>query len=97
MKMEDLLACFGTVIDHQPEGITTALISGNFSVDRQQMAEERFIRRLGVGKHGQGLLGNDQDMDRGLGVDIPESQAAFILMDYVGRYLPVDDLAEYGF
>ncbi len=40
------------------------------------------------------FLGNDEDMDRALGIDIPEGQDLLILKDYIRFYLTTGHLAE---
>ena len=94
MQVKHALARPLAVVHHQAEGVAHALLLGDARRRVQQVAEDIAILRAGVRQPGDGLLGDHQDMHRRLRVDVPEGQAAIILIDDVGRDLAVNDLAE---
>lgn len=42
------------------------------------------------------ILRDHEYMHGGLGIDVPKGENALILIDLVGRYLAVNDFAEYA-
>ena len=60
------------------------------------MTQERPLVARGSLNTDYRILGDDEDMNRGLGVDVPEGHAAIVLVDYIRRNLSPEYLAEYG-
>lgn len=73
-----------------------AFLLGELGGDQEQVAQELFVPGFGGLQSLQVLLGDDQDMGGGLGVDVSEGQALLILEDDIGGDLPADDLAKNG-
>lgn len=84
------------IVNNQAEIITMAGLSGDLAGRFQQVAQQCAIGCGGISHPGDGLLGNDQHMQRRLGIDIPKGQALLILIHDIGRDLAPDYLAEYG-
>ena len=97
MQVKNALAGLRAVIDRDPEGITMALGLGNLAADEHQMAQNRLILSRGVGQAGDGFARHDQNMHRGLGINIAEGHAMFIFMHDIARDFSVDDLFKKGF
>lgn len=60
------------------------------------MTKQGLVLVGAVGEFGDGLLGDDQYVYGGLGIDVLEGEAEVVLEDNVGGDFAVDDLAEDG-
>lgn len=93
--VEDGLPGSGTGVEHDPvPGPVDLLVGGDLSGLAQHVGEDL---RLGGGEgRGVGVVdaGDDQDVGRGLGVDVAEGDGGVGLPDDGGRDLTRDDLAE---
>lgn len=97
MEVWDGLAPIRAIINDETEtGVVEALQLGNVLGNVDQMAEQRFVGDLGFGHARDFLLGDDQDMDRRLGIDVVEGQAEVVLEGDLGRDLAGDDSGEDG-
>ena len=54
------------------------------------------IVRFGVGQGGDGVFGDDQDVDGRLGIDVSEGEGEVVFVDDVGGNLAPDDFAKEG-
>jgi hypothetical protein len=99
MKMVDGLAAVGPGIDNQTITPTflmeaeTLLVS---DLDRygEQVSEQRLILAGGVREGAEVLLGYEQDMHRGLGMDVGEGEQTLVFIESGDRDGPGGDLAE---
>lgn len=83
------------IVDHDPEAVfTQSLLLGDNTYAGEEVAEEILFGRVGLADPSDELLRNKEQVHRGLGRDIPETQALVVLVNDVGRNLPVYDLLE---
>ena len=61
------------------------------------MAEQGAVLGSGVLHAGDDFLGYDEDVRRGLGLDVAEGQTVVVLIDDVGGNFAANDFAENGF
>jgi len=94
MQMKDGLAGFLAIVDNQPEGIAMSFFFCDLAGNHQQMSKQFPVGSGCIDHLGKGFFGDHQNMYRCLGIDIPEGEAQFILVNYGCRYFPFDDLAE---
>jgi len=94
--VEDGLRAIRAVVDNQPVTIFQLLLGGSFLGNQHQMAEKLLISIVSVLQRGDPLLGNHQEVDGRLRVNVPEGQALRVLEDDVCRDGLVDDLVEDG-
>jgi hypothetical protein len=97
MEMRDAFSAIGAVIDDQAETrIVQAFLFGHGLRDKDEMAEKRFIFGLG-GRHARDFpFGNNQNMNRGLGLNIVERHAAVVFKNDPGGNFAGDDFREDG-
>jgi len=62
---------------------SNTIFPGNCFGHKKQLPDQLFILRLKMINRKYVLFGYDQDMNRGLGFNIPESQNAFVFVNYV--------------
>lgn len=96
MQMKHGLSGPGTVVDIKSIGIGYSLVNSYPVRHQQQVAQQQPIVLRGIGQHGDRLFWDNQYVDGGLRVDVPEGQAQVILIDYISWDLPVDNLGEQG-
>ena len=73
------------VADHDAECVFHAELARDLADREQQVAEQRLVLRLRVREPRDLLLGDDEDMDRRLRVDVLEGEAQLVLVDDVRR------------
>ena len=92
MEMRNRLPSVGPVVDDEPEpGIREALGLGDLPGGEEQMPEELVVRRNGLRHARDHTLGDHEDVNRCLGRNVAEREAAIILEDNVGGNLPGND------
>lgn len=91
------LAAIVTNVDDGAVAVFEVQIAGKLGGDEQEVPEDGFILRFGVGEGGNFLQGDDQNMRGRLGIDIVESEAAIVLMDDRSGKFTVDDAFENSF
>lgn len=97
VKVRDFLAAVGSGIGDEAEaGGGDVEFTRDFGGGDHQVAEQGGIGGGGLPHVGEVILGNDDDMDRGLGVDVVEGEAVVVLVDDLGGNLSPDDFAENG-
>ena len=96
MEVIDGLPAIDPIVDDQAVTIGDALLTGDFRRHPKEMSQQCLVCRGHQFYLCQGLLRDDQDMNRSLGAHIPKSQAQVILIDDVSGNFPVDDLGEDG-
>ena len=93
MKVPDGLAGLGAVVDDEAE-IGQPLFLGDLARDPVEMAHQFFVTGGHAGEPFKVFEGADQDVRRGLGVQVPEGETLRVLMDQFGRDLFFADLTE---
>ena len=99
MKVGHGFPAVGAVVDDQAVagvGSEKPLGFRDFPARHQQMAQKGCIVRLRGADAGNDPLGNDENMNRRLGTDVPEGEALIILVDDVRGDLAGDDFFEQG-
>lgn len=97
VQMRDGFATIGPIINDDAEaGITKAFFPGQGLRDKEQVAKQRLIGRRAEADTRDHLLWYDEEMDRGLRVDVMKGQALVVLMDNLGRDFAGDDLLKNG-
>lgn len=83
------------IINHYPEPVCTkAFLFCDEAYAAKKVSEEILVGRVGLADPDNELLRNKEQMHRCLGSDIPETQALVVLVNDIGRNLPVCDLLE---
>ena len=95
MKMRHALAAIRSVIDNEPKTrVMETFLPRDGLRDMDQVAQKRFVGD-GGGRHARDFpFRDDQNMDRGCGMDIMKSQAAVVFIGDPGRDFAGDDLRE---
>jgi len=92
--MIDGLAAVGAGVDDDAIAVVESLGAGNIGCYRDEMAEERAMSGIGFGEGNDVLAGRDENMHRGLRVDVSEGVTLVVLVDGLRRNASFDDLAE---
>jgi len=97
MEMRHGLAAVWTIIDDKPKArFVQAFLFGDRLRDMNQVAQKRFVGGCGGRDARDFSFGDDQYMDRGLGMHIVKRQATVVLISDPGRNFAGDDLRENG-
>jgi hypothetical protein len=83
-----------TVSHHAVSALGYAQPAGDLLGCQKDVTDDGFVLRGEIVERGDVLLGDNQDVRRGVGVDVPESQADVVLKDDLGRDLSGNNLAE---
>lgn len=75
VEVIDGLAAVGTVVNHDAIAVFESDLGGDSLGGQEQMSEEGMVLGFGVGKLGNQLFGNNEDMNWSLGVNIFEGEA----------------------
>ena len=95
VEVIDRLPPVGTGVDDQAVArCGEALLFGDLAGFEQQVAEQGAVLGSGVLHAGDDFLGDDEDVRRGLGLDVAESQTIVVLIDDVGGNFAADDFAK---
>jgi hypothetical protein len=95
VQMRHGFAAIRTIINDKPKArVVKALLLGDRLRNINQMTQKRFVGDCGGGDARDFLFWNDQNMDRGLGMRIVESQAMVVFEGNPGRDFTGDDLGE---
>ena len=92
MQMVDTLTAVFSGVDDGTITTFEAQQVGNFRNRQQQMRAQVGVLRSQLTQGHHRFFGNQQDVYRGLRVNIPKSEAAVVFIDDVGWYFTVDDL-----
>jgi hypothetical protein len=88
------LAAVVTGVDDDAIAVVEAFGAGDVGCYRDEMAEKRAMAGIGLGEGNNVLAGRNEDVHRGLGMDVSEGVAQVVLMDGRRRNGAVNDLAE---
>lgn len=92
MQMGDGFAAVRTVVDHQPiPAVLQAQLPGDRGGLEQEISQEGLLTGLRLTDAGNGLLGDDQDMDGSLGIDVAKSENLVVLEHDLGGDFAGDD------
>lgn len=95
MNVKHRLSTVGVAVGHHP--VTAGVhpqLGGEVLGHQQDVPDGSLVIFGEIVQGGDVLLGNDQDVRRGAGVDIPEGQTEIVFEDGLGRNLSGDNLAE---
>ena len=95
VEMRNGLATVGAVIDDKTvTGLIELQLSGDFLGGGKEMTKDGVMFGRDGAMAGMVLLGDEQDVDGGLGRDVAESENVFVLINDVGLGFAVDDPLE---
>ncbi len=96
-EVRDGFAGIESIIDDEAEAaFGDAQFSGNLARGSEHAAEERSVFRRGCGDPGNGTAGNDEHMDRRLGIRVMKRNEIIRLKNETGRNLSGGDLFKNG-
>jgi hypothetical protein len=96
MQVVNSLPAIDPGINHGAIAVREAnLLSYPFH-DEEQVPHEGMILGFGIGQTGDRLLGNYQNMDGGLGGNIPKGHTEIVLIDNIGGDFFANNLAKKG-
>ena len=87
------LTSLGSVVGDDPI-IGKALFSSNLFSPKHQRSSKVNIARIHFRDRGDGFLGNHQNMNRRLRIDVLEGENFVVFVDDIGRYFSVYDFLE---
>ena len=92
--MVDGLATVGAGVDDYAIALGQAFDARNFRCHPDEMADQLFVVGFGFCEGNNVLARGDEDMDRGLRMNVGEGVALVVLVDGGGGNGAVDDFAE---
>ena len=97
MKVGNGLAAIPAVVDDEAIAcFGDPATPGHFRGSHHEVAEEGRIVRAGFADSGDGTLRDQDDMDGGLGLDVPEGEQEVVLENNVCGDVACDDALEQG-
>ena len=94
MEVVDGLAAVGAGVDDQAVTVGEVLGAGDFAGGVEELAEDGGIVLCGVGMRGEVVLGDDEDVRGGLGVDVREGEGVLVFVEAGDGDFAGDDFAE---
>lgn len=94
MEMVDRLAAIPPAIEHEPVAVGDPEISNHIGGHQHEVPDERRILRCEGSNVDDWPLGDDEEVDGCLRVDVMEHQAPIVVMNDPGRNTPGDDFRE---
>jgi len=95
VEMGDTFTRIRPVVDHEAIAVGQLQLAGHGAGGQQQMPEHSDIRQPGLVQPGNGLLGNDQQVDGRLRLDVVDDDAGRVLvLDFCGDFAGDDALKE---
>ncbi len=95
MQMNDRLSSVPAGVGHHPIARSgDPFLIGYLGRGLKETAQKGLIPRPGLAQGADMPFGDDQDMNRGLGVEVLEGQDLLILQDHLRRDLAGSDFAE---
>ena len=95
--MGDTFAPIGSIIDDDPVAARGKIeFAGHVPGDQQEVSHQVLLIVPGLIETGYRFPWNNQDMDGGLGINIPDHESQVVLMDNLGRYVTGKDSFEEG-
>ena len=97
VEVRDLLAGVAPLVDHQAEAAAgDAFAAGHFFGDDEHVPDEGLLVGADLGQGHEGHDGDDEQVDRGLGVDVAEDDNLLVAVDGVGMEGIAGDVGEDG-
>ena len=81
VEVVDGLAAIGAGVDDDAVAVGEILPAGDFGGGGEEVAEEGCVVGSGMGQGGDVTLGDDEDVDGGLGVDVREGEGVVVLVE----------------
>ena len=95
VEVKDDLPAFAVAVQYQAESpLGDALLPGDVVCHQEEVSEESIITLACIKERREMPAGNNQDVDRRLRVDVLEGYGVIVLVDDLGRKLPLNDLTE---
>ena len=94
MEVVDGLAAVGAGVDDETVAFGEVLGAGDFAGGVEELAEDAGVVLRGVGVRGEVVLGDDEDVRRGLGVDVREGEGVLVFVEAGDGDFAGDDFAE---
>jgi hypothetical protein len=95
VEVKDDLPAFAVAVQYQAESaLGDALLPGDAVRHQEEVSEESIITLASIKERWKVSAGNNQDVDRRLRVDVLEGYGFVVLVDDLGRKLPLNDLTE---
>lgn len=94
MKMRDGLTSVGTIVDHNPETRIELELACELTRDQEAVAEDGLVVREGFADPGDRFAGYNQNMHRGLRVNVANGDALFVLVLESCGNVPCNDFFE---
>jgi len=95
VKVKDDLPAFAVAVQYQAESpLGDALLPGDVVRHQEEVSEESIITLVCIKERREMPAWNNQDVDGGLRVNVLEGYGVIILVDNLGRKLPLNDLTE---
>jgi len=81
VQMKHRLACLRAVVDHQAVAIDDSFLFCQPAGDEEQFAQQHSVFRLDAVHAGNVAIGHDEDVNRGLRAQVPESGHIIVLVE----------------
>lgn len=97
MEMHHGLTSVDAIVDDNPVAVRQALRASHLACDHHEMTQDGLVSLRGVRQANKpvSLLGNDEDVNWCLRIDIPECQGIVIFVHYCGRNIFRNYLVKY--
>ena len=97
VEVRNGFAAVGSAVDDESiAALLEAKSCGDIGGCKQQMAQDQVIIGRGFSDSGNGFLGNEQHVHRGLRFDVPERQHAIVLVNDLSRNFAGDNFFKEG-
>ena len=96
VQVRDGFAGVRAVVDHEAKAAGELEFFSDYAGGEEQVAEHGFIGGRGVTDAGDYVFRNDEQVNRGLGGDVVDDDAAVVLVLDLGGDFAVDDALEEG-
>lgn len=97
MQVRDRFAAVGAVVDDKTVAVREVLLPGDRRRREQEVPENVLVFAGGLTDARNEFFRNDQDVGRGLRIDVLQSDAVIVFVDLLRRDFAVDDLLENRF
>jgi len=94
VEVKDGLTGEGAAVHHQPVAVGDFQFFGQLPGDDKEFPQEWGILHLGLGHADDVAVGDDEDMDGGLGAGVVEGGYLLVLVNDAGRSFSSDDATE---
>lgn len=95
MEVRYRFTAMAAIVDNHSKTVFKFELLGHLGRHQHEVAEQRLVLFLAFRQSGYRSFGNDQEMNRGLLVDVMDDDTVLVFMLDIRRDFPVDDFAEY--